>query len=552
MRIRGITCTGAAFLAAAVIVLLSALLAAQSARPTEFPKPQVVDMGAYRVSAPPGKGWKISQDKESGQVTFRQIKGTGLLDALVPFSQARGTFITVTPVFFDSWKWGISEEAAEDAVINQAFNRGLSGTVPDDAVEKGEVVLKDKKLRFRKYQTSYWDQSQGTNYVADNLDYLYFPPTFRKSHIAVMFSSQFTRTTNWELFKNPGQGPVAAVIDSFEVVDALKTVPGPEGDLLRAAAAGDLEAARKAIDMGAKANVTASQMNALSAAAYYGHREVVDLLLGQGVEINKADDEAGITPLIAAISGGEPEVADFLVQRGADVNLQTKRGLSALMWAADIEHPGLVSSLIGRGADVNAKSAEGLTALMISAGKTGTTEIAQLLITAGADVNIQKNDGKNALMLAINKKNPEMARMLLEKNADVNLKTQQGWTALMSAALRGDPDIVESIIHRGADLNSVTNENRGTALLAALTAGNPKNAEVLIGAGADINLKLKDGTTALMMASDGGQAAIVKLLIEKGADVNAKTAKNQTALKMAKKKKHADIVSMLQAAGAKG
>jgi ankyrin repeat protein len=543
---------GAALFAAAVIMIWPALLTAQATGKNPPEKPQVVDMGPYRVSAPPGKGWKVEVDKNAGTVTFTQVKGTGLLGALLPFSQARGTFLTVRPIFLDSWKWGMSEEAAENAVINQVFVQGDLAMAPDNTVEKGEVVLKDKKLRFMKFQTVFWDQEHMQNFVADNLDYVYFPPTFKKSHIALIFSSQFSRTTNWELFKNPGQGPVAAVIDSLEIVDPLKAVPGPDGDLLRAAAAGDLEAARQAIDKGAKANVTASQMIALSAAAYYGHREIAELLLGQGAEINKGDDEAGITPLIAAISGGEPETADLLVQRGADVNLRTKRGLSALMWAADIEHSGLVSLLIAHGADVNAKSIDGRTSLMITADRTGTTEIAQLLTAAGADVNAQMNDGKNALMMTINKKNTDMAKFLLDKNADVNLKTETGWTALMVAALRGETEIVEALIKKGADMNPEVKASGRTALMIAVAEGKPEIAKILIEAGADVNVKMKEGGTALIGAAEMGQTEVVKLLIEKGADVNAKTAKNQTALKLAKRKKYPDIVRMLMAAGAKG
>lgn len=552
MRKRGIIGTGTAFLAAAAIILLPALLSAQSSGQKVPPKAQVVDMGSYRVSAPPGSGWKIKQDKELGKVTFEQIKGKGLLNVLLPFSQARATFISVSPMLLESWKWGMSEEAAENAFINQVFNvEAPDATAAGNSVEKGDVALKDKKVRFIKFQTTFWGQSHTQNFVADILIYVYFPPDFKKSHQAFVFSSQFARTTNWELFKNPGQGPVAAVIDSLEIVDPLKTVPGLDGDLLRAAAAGDLEAARQAIDKGAKANAATSRETALSTAAYYGHRDIVDLLLAQGAEINKTDDEAHTTPLIAAIVGGEPEIADFLAQRGADVDLRTKEGVSALTCAVGIEHAGLVSLLIERGADVNAKTIDGGTPL-IAAANIGATEIAQLLTAAGADVNIQKNDGENALMLAIDKKNPEMARMLLDRNADINLKTQEGWTALMIAALRGDPDILEALIRKGAGLNSAIKDNGGTPLMLALASMNPKTAEILIAAGADVNLKTKDGTTALMMASEEGQAGIVKLLIDKGADVNAKTAKNHTALKLAKKNKHPDIAKMLLAAGAKG
>ena len=542
---------GAALLVAAGIMMMPALLTAQATGKNPPEKPQVVDMETYLVSAPPGKGWKIDVDKNAGRVTFTQVKGTGLLSALLPFSQARGTFVTVTPLLLESWKWGMSEDAAENALIDQVFNADAPGAPSDSKVERGEAALKDKKVRFIKFQTSFWDQGHMQNYVADNLVYVYFPPDFKKSHRAFAFSSQFTRTTNWELFKNPGQGPVGAVIESLEIVDPLKTIPGPDGDLIRAAAAGDLEAARQAMDKGAKADAATSDTTALLAAAHYGHREIVDLLLGQGADINKKDDQVGTTPLMAAIVGGEPEIADLLVKRGADVNLKTKDGVSALFCAVAIEHPGLVSMLMERGADINAKTSDGRTPLIIAA-KLGATEIAQLLTAGGADVNAQMNDGKNALMLAIDGKHDDTTTLLLDKNADVNLKTGEGWTALMVAVLRGESGIVEALIKKGADLNAGVNTTGLPPLMMAVAQGKRGIAKILIEAGADVNLKVKNGGTALMGAADEGQTEIVKLLIEKGADVNARTAKNQTALTLAKKKKRPDIVQMLQAAGAKG
>lgn len=71
------------------------------------------------------------------------------------------------------------------------------------------------------------------------------------------------------------------------------------------------------------ASATASGYTALHAAAAKGHKQVVELLLEQGVEVNCAT-HGKITPLMLAASGGHAAVAELLLQRGADVAMKAK------------------------------------------------------------------------------------------------------------------------------------------------------------------------------------------------------------------------------------
>jgi hypothetical protein len=79
---------------------------------------------------------------------------------------------------------------------------------------------------------------------------------------------------------------------------------------------------------------------------------------------NTADDR-GITPLMYAAEVGSLDVMRLLIERGADVNAQNAFGSTALMWSAS--DPAKVRLLLDHGAQVNTAARSGRTALIIAA-----------------------------------------------------------------------------------------------------------------------------------------------------------------------------------------
>jgi ankyrin repeat protein len=60
---------------------------------------------------------------------------------------------------------------------------------------------------------------------------------------------------------------------------------------------------------------------------------VVELLLEHGANINAVDSESASTPLHYAASFGHLDVVKMLVARGADINLKTNQGFTAMQLA---------------------------------------------------------------------------------------------------------------------------------------------------------------------------------------------------------------------------
>lgn len=507
------TCQRKAFLsgltALAVGLAVPGISGAQEVRKAPEAKTQIVDMGTYRVSAPPGK-WTVEYPPKVPILTFSQHK-EGLLNQLA--GQERAMVIALDFKELEPQHWYMDEnEAGEDQIKTWIVIESNDPEADVKVLDKGETQLGERRVYFVKFSETYLDQG----FCSDRNIYFYFPSTFRKHHKFFCFQSSFAHTMNRKLYKDPGTEPLAAVIGSLEIVEPLAAVAGPDGDLLRASNAGDLEAVRQAIAKGGNVNASTTAGTPLSIAALNGRRDIVELLLAQGADLNKGDEQARWTPLARSIVGGETEIAELLIGRGADVNLTTKKGFSPLMSAICMHLSPLVTLLLDRGAAVDGGTEDGDTPLIFAA-RAGSMEIVKSLLDRGAGLDVQTKAGESALMAAATARHEECATFLVDRGANVNLSSKKGWTAL----------------------------------LAAIDSGDPALAALLVGRGAEVNAKSSSGWTPLMEAAESGDMATAKLLLEKGADVNARAEKKTTALKLAKYKKNAELVKIFQAAGAK-
>jgi len=100
-------------------------------------------------------------------------------------------------------------------------------------------------------------------------------------------------------------------------------------------------------------------------------------LLDQKASADSADNR-GITPLMYAAEIGSVDAMRLLLDRGADVNAQNAFGSTALMWS--VSDAAKVRLLLDRGAQVNTAAKSGRTALIIAAFTNPSAEVVRLLL----------------------------------------------------------------------------------------------------------------------------------------------------------------------------
>lgn len=135
---------------------------------------------------------------------------------------------------------------------------------------------------------------------------------------------------------------------------------------------------------------------------------VLNLMQGDSAavfNVNTRDNE-GQTPLMDVISRGVYDgtgIVDYLLSKGADVNLKNNAGETVLMQAAENWRVGIMPKLLSLGVEMNARNNEGKTALMVAV-EQGCRKAFDILIEAGADVRIKDNRGKTVFDYIVEKK----------------------------------------------------------------------------------------------------------------------------------------------------
>jgi ankyrin repeat protein len=257
--------------------------------------------------------------------------------------------------------------------------------------------------------------------------------------------------------------------------------------LMYAARQNALQAARVLADGHADLNATDPDgSTSLAIAIINAHFDLANLLLEKGADPNVAD-ETGMTPLYAAVdmhtlgammSRPAPKLVDelsavdlikALLAHGANPNLRLKK------------------PIIGRhhnGGD--ATLGEGTTVLMRAA-KANDIPVMKMLLDAGADPAITQKDHTTVVMiaaaggaqagaytsaLAVTEEGAiEAIQLCLDRGVDVNAFNTNGMTAMHRAAARGADKVVKYLAGQGAILDLKNKQNRTPVDLAMGVGG---------------------------------------------------------------------------------
>ena len=247
----------------------------------------------------------------------------------------------------------------------------------------------------------------------------------------------------------------------------------------------------------------------------------------------------GYSPLMVTAARGSLEVAEQLIDLGADVNAQDDNGYTPLIWAATMGQVDVVRLLTAKGADLEKTEVHGNTALLEAAGMSEASLLAQSqlivahLLDAGADPNSRSKNKSTPLIAAAQRGNTANAKLLIAKGAQLDLQNDSGSTALLLAAKDGRLSAVRLLAEAGADIDLQGN-NQFTPLLMAVSGAHVETTKALLSHGADVDKSGPKGITPLIYAAAKGQGELVGLLLEAGADSEGTSEDGFDALAAAK------------------
>ena len=318
---------------------------------------------------------------------------------------------------------------------------------------------------------------------------------------------------------------------------------GNQSDFLKIVVAatgrGDIETVRQLVDDNPAwiHTVGSHGRTMLWEAAYRGRLEMVQFLLERGADINlpgcyHIQHRIEITPYCVARYEGRDPVADYLLQQGATIDIHT---------AAYLKDYDTVRSHLDN--DTDLVNSGYLQAVMLPAGEPHTFEhreaawatplcyaivggnpaIVELLIARGATITPHS---ERFLDYAIAYDWVEIVELLLENGADPSkapriLDDNSEMSVLLKA--HGVPP---------KDINAQSHMGWPPLVYACRgdNGEHPEEIQRLLELGADIDIQNYKGKTGLHCASKAGFLKVINLLIENGANVDATDDDGETPL----------------------
>ncbi len=224
--------------------------------------------------------------------------------------------------------------------------------------------------------------------------------------------------------------------------------------------------------------------------------------------------------IFKAAEKGDLSAIKMLLQKNPKLviarDMKRTPGNTPLHFAASGDHTEVIEYLIEKGADVNMKSYFGMTPLHVAA-QNGQQKVTELLIKKGAAIHVKDRSRHTPVFYAAFRGYTKVVELLLSKRMDIHVKGKNDMTLLHSAASGGHLILTRHLIEKGMDVNA-SNAFGRTPLHFAASGGHKAVVELLLDRGSDINKKSLDMRTPLHLATAGNYQEVAELLIEKGAD----------------------------------
>lgn len=189
---------------------------------------------------------------------------------------------------------------------------------------------------------------------------------------------------------------------------------------------------------------------------------IITFFLSAGAKVDQKD-AYGNTPFLNAASRNTLEIVQLLSENLTDFNRANKKGQTALMLALENNNPEVVEFLIQKGSNISTKDVSGNTLsfyLMESFDAKNPENFdakLKILQKKGIQLNEPQADGNTLYHIAATANNLALAKRLNDFQIPINKKNNAGYTALHLAAMKAENDLLlRYFISIGADKTATT------------------------------------------------------------------------------------------------
>lgn len=347
---------------------------------------------------------------------------------------------------------------------------------------------------------------------------------------------------------------IIEVLECSSVIERLDVHQRNKNDncgLYLASRFGHTDVVRKLIGLGAAVNALGSQYgNALQAASFAGHEEIVKVLLDSGASFSPGDKGEYSSPLQAALADGHNHVAQILIDGGFQPATQ-KQFDDALEIASFKGNVEIVEHLL---CDQTSSFKPNIRPDPLQVALFGgRARQVKRLLQVCSDINERKGYFGNAIAAAIASRKLALLEAVVDAGANLDSRGRFGFP-LRAAAIANHVEMTKYLLEKGLDPN-IRDEELGDALQAAASLGNVDIMLLLLAHNAFVDGFGGHFGNPLQAASFNGHEQAVRLLIEHGASLDDESGtlpgRYRDALQAAVYAGHRGIVELLLAAGAK-
>ena len=274
--------------------------------------------------------------------------------------------------------------------------------------------------------------------------------------------------------------------------------------------------------------------------------QIINLLLDKGADPQLVNSIGNL--LIMDAIQQEEKIAEILIKHSrVNVNYANKKGDTPLMLAIQLNKLNIAQLLLDAGADINALNRDKQSMLSIAISRKLPKETIAFLLKNNIDPNTKDKDGTAPIHFAIKNNDLELFSMLLTSDKlDKELKPNSpNITNICYSLSQENYQMVELLLQKGAKWDCEYS-TYPTLVHYAVSDNDPKLWELLIKYKADLNAQDKGGNTPMHYACKFGNIDAAKMLLEKGVTPDTKDNFGRRPIDMASYKGYFDIVQLLK------